>query len=112
MNEQGPRWAREHTLLSSAARTSDGVSNAINAGEYGSCIFFLNITAASANSELSGAIQFSPDNETWFDSDHVLGPLGVIGKSLVIVPALGRYVRIDYKITGSVTFSIVGAFKS
>jgi hypothetical protein len=106
----GPRWAREHTLLGSAARVADGVSNVINAGEYGSAIFFFEVTAAAGT--LNATLQFSPDNSTWYDSSYAISEMGVVSKQMLVVPALGRYVRFDYDVTGSVTFSITGAFKS
>ena len=106
----GPRWAREHFLLTSAARTSDGTSNVINAGEYGSCIFFFDVTATTGT--LNGTLQFSPDNAAWYDSAHVIAEMSAVSKQVMIVPALGRFVRINYQVTGSVTFSVIGAFKS
>lgn len=103
----------KHTLLSSAVRTTNGSSNVINASEYDSCIFFINVTAiAGVGAKLSGPLQFSPDNETWYDSPHWITDMSAVSKQMIIVPALGKYTRFAYEIVGTVTFSIIGAFKA
>ena len=106
------RWAREHTLLSSVERTTDGYSNVINAGEYGSAIFFLDLTAISVGGALTGLMQMSPDNVSWYDTDYKFADAGAVSKQILVVPAVGKYVRLSYGITGTITFGVVGAFKS
>jgi len=110
------RWNQEHTLLTSAARSVSGQSNVKNAGEYGEAIFFLNVTAISgAGATLETRLQYSSDNETWFDSAFSFTSVAATGKQALPVSVLGKYVRFDYTISGttpSITFSLVGSFKS
>ena len=115
-NFQGPRWAREHTLLASAAHSVSGQSVIKNAGEYGEAIFFLDVTAISGSgATLEARLQYSSDNAEWFDSAHAFTPRTSTGKQALPVSVLGTYIRFDYTITGttpSITFSLKGSFKS
>lgn len=111
------RWAREHTLLSSAQRVGTGYTNAINAGEYTEALFYLSISAKEGTSpKLNLTLQVSPDNSDWYDTATKFTEATDVSKQVLPATTLGKFVRFSYAVTGSdtpkFTFGLQGVFKS
>lgn len=112
------KWAREHTLLSSAQRSASGYSNAINAGEYEEAVFYLNVTAAEGtNPTLDLTLELSPDNTTWYTTGTTFTQsTGAVKRLLTVASGLGMFARMAYTIGGTntpkFTFELRGVFKS
>jgi hypothetical protein len=99
------------TLIPSAARTSDGQGSGFLVEEYIECKLYLNITAASGTVVITP--HYSHDDSTYHAGSSSPAYSTTGAKTPIDLTVLGKYMRIDYTITGtSVTFDVVGVFKT
>lgn len=99
----------EHNILTSAARTTSGTSDAVSTEGQSDLTVYVNTTAASGTSPtLTIKIQDSLDRQTWYDV-ATLTTVTAAGQLRQTVNNVGNYIRASYTIGGttpSFTFSV------
>lgn len=105
-------FAREPvTLLSSAARTATGQSNAFDVGNLDSVSVFVDVTAVSGTSpSMTVNVEWTYDGATWFAADtaDAFTAITAAKKTVKRFDVKGTKFRLNYTISGttpSFTFS-------
>jgi len=112
------RRVTKHVLLASAERgAGTGYSNAINASEYETAMFYMDATAHAGTSPLLDlTMQVSHDNSAWYYTASVFTQTTDEASRMLAATSLGYYVRFKYIIAGTdtpkYTFYLVGVFKT
>lgn len=105
------RHAIVDEMLSSATRTSSGVSSGFNKNDLYEGLVLAKVTAASGtNPTLAIKVETSPDNATWFDlPGGAFAQITGAGQYALKIDNFGKYIRLAYTLGGtnpSFTFSV------
>ena len=111
-------FIKEATILASAARTASGNSSSpIDVAAYAGGVIAIDVTAVSGTSPSMtvNVVTCSDSGTSNCGFVHTASSaITATGKTLLKVNNFGRFVRIEYTISGtspSFTFSVYGAFK-
>lgn len=97
-------YAVKQSVLTSAARTTDGNSSWFNVQEFDRVNFYINVTAASGNLDIT--LQESPDQSIAYNIEDMA--ITATGNYRISTNEHTKYIRISYDVStgGSYTFQV------